>query len=59
MTQLISLSDLYNWLQYHFYRDNHPKYKHLFNEWIENITQGQVDGFSKQMYNEINKTLIL
>jgi len=51
--------ELFDWLQYHFYRDNHPKYKHLFNQWVENITDGQVFGFNKQMYNEKNKVLCL
>lgn len=49
--------ELYNWLQREFYLSNHPKYRHLFEVWISNITQAQIEGFSKQMYNKENKVL--
>lgn len=45
---------LYEWLRYEFYKSNHPKYRHLFEIWISNITKSQIDGFSKQMYNKEN-----
>lgn len=48
---------LYEWLRREFYLSNHSKYKHLFEEWISNITQSQIDGFSKQMYNQENNVL--
>ena len=49
--------ELYNWLQNAFYRDNHSKYKHHFDEWIKNITYEQIAGFAKQMYNDKNNVL--
>lgn len=49
--------ELYEWLQEEFYRSNHPKYRHLFSEWISNITQSQIDGFNKQMYRKKNSIL--
>ena len=48
---------LYEWLRREFYSSNHAKYKHLFEIWVSNITQTQIDGFSKQMYNKENKIL--
>lgn len=48
---------LYEWLRSEFYKSNHAKYKHLFETWVSNITQAQIDGFSKQMYNKENKIL--
>ena len=50
--------DVYNWLENHWRKDNHAKYRHLFSEWVSNITDSQVYYFSKQMYNEINKVLL-
>lgn len=47
-----------NWLQYRWRIDNHNKYQHLFKEWIVNITPGQIQGFEKQMYNDINKVYV-
>lgn len=46
--------ELYNWLQRDFYLCNHSN---LFDMWIGNITQDQIDGFSKQMYNKENHVL--
>ena len=48
---------LYEWLRREFYSNNHAKYRHLFEIWVSNITQAQIDGFSKQMYNKENKIL--
>lgn len=42
-------SKVFIWLKERFNEDNHNKYKHLFTEWVENITEGQIDGFNKQM----------
>ena len=50
-------SSLYEWLRREFYSSNHPKYRHLFEAWIENITQDQIEGFSKQKYNKENNIL--
>ena len=49
--------ELYNWLESRWRYDNHNKYQHLFSEWIMNITEGQIIGYNKQMYNDINKVL--
>lgn len=49
--------ELFNWLQQRFYRDNHAKYKHYFDEWVKNITETQINGFSKQMYIDKNNIL--
>lgn len=46
------IKELYNWLQGEFYLCNHSKYRHLFKTWVNNITQAQIDGFIKQMYNK-------
>lgn len=48
---------LYEWLRKEFYYSNHAKYRHLFEEWVKNITSSQIDGFSKQMYNKENNVL--
>jgi len=48
---------LYEWLRKEFYSSNLPKYKHLFEEWISNLTNDQVQGFQKQMYNKENNIL--
>jgi hypothetical protein len=38
---------LYDWLEQEWKISNHKKYKKYFNEWVENITPGQVKGFNK------------
>lgn len=48
---------LYEWLRKEFYRSNHAKYRHLFEEWVRNITTSQIEGFNKQMYNKKNNIL--
>jgi hypothetical protein len=40
--------ELYDWLRFRWYKDNHPKYQHLFFEWVDNVTDDQILGFSKQ-----------
>ena len=51
MTQPILLfnSKLFIWLRERFKEDNYNKYKHLFTELVENITEEQIDGFNKQI----------
>ena len=39
---------LYEWLRKEFYYSNHAKYRHLFEEWVRNITPSQIEGFNKQ-----------
>lgn len=50
-------SKLRNWLQYQWLKCNHPKYHHLFDEWVSNITESQILGFTKQMFNLENSIL--
>ena len=38
-------------------RNNHSKYQRYFEEWFENLTETQIDGFKKQMYNIQNNVL--
>ena len=39
---------LYEWLKFRWSRDNHNKYQEYFELWITNITQSQIEGFTKQ-----------
>ena len=55
--QRIMNDKLYEWLRKEFYRSNHAKYRHLFEEWVRNITTPQIEGFNKQMYNKENNVL--
>lgn len=48
---------LMEWLRQQWKISNHPKYQHYFGEWINNITQNQVDSFEKQMWNQENNVL--
>lgn len=43
--------ELYRWLHETWVRHNHAKYAHYFEVWVENLTQGQIDGFSKMEQN--------
>ncbi len=40
---------LYNWLEREFKYSNHPKYLKYFEEWINNLTEDQKNGFKKMM----------
>ena len=48
---------LRDWLEKRWRFDNHRKYHGYFQEWLQNITPGQIQGFSKQMYNDENNVL--
>ena len=50
-------NELEEWLREHWRRDNHPKYRHLFDEWFSNVLPTQIEYFRKQMYNEKNGVL--
>lgn len=50
-------NELEEWLREHWRKDNHPKYRHLYDEWRANISQNQVDAFTHQMYNEKNSVI--
>lgn len=53
----ITSSKLENWLRTKFYRDNHPKYRHYFDEWYSKLLPHQLKGFEKQMFNDENNIL--
>lgn len=57
MRNLRKEDSLYEWLRREFYSSNHAKYRHLFEVWVENITEDQIEGFSKQKYNKENNIL--
>ena len=42
---------LYNWLHEIWVRHNHVKYRKYFDEWVENLTDSQIYGFSKMEEN--------
>ena len=44
---------IYGWLERQWRVSNHPKYQHLFEEWISNITETQIEGFTNQMNTEL------
>lgn len=48
------MEELIEWLRYHWRRDNHAKYQKYFNMWLSNITNSQIEYFTKQMFNEKN-----
>ena len=39
--------DLKDWLERHFLRDNHPKYRKYVQEGFDNITPNQIYGFQR------------
>lgn len=43
----IMTEDLYMWLQKRWKLDNHNKYHYYFKEWVDNITDTQIQGFNK------------
>lgn len=45
--------ELFEWLKFRFYNDNHVKYRKYFKEWISNITSNQIEGFYKQMITQL------
>lgn len=51
MNKEINLDKLKEWMRYEWNYSTHPKYKHLFEDWWENITPEQIEGFNKQMYH--------
>jgi len=39
--------ELYNWLEYEWRISNHVKYQRYFKEWIEKLTETQIESFDK------------
>lgn len=50
-------NELFEWLKFRFYRDNHVKYRKYFDEWVANITESQIEGFKKCMFYDKEKVL--
>ena len=48
---------LKQWLLIRWIHDNHKKYHKYFDEWFNKITISQIEGFTKQMYNDKNNVL--
>lgn len=57
MDTLVS-KELKDWLQFRWKRDNHSKYQHLFEVWLKNLTQDQIDGFNKQFNSVLGQDII-
>lgn len=47
---------LYNYLQERFYKNNHIKYRKYFDEWVNRITETQIDYFEKERLNILNQS---
>lgn len=50
--------ELKEWLQFRWIRDNHKRYRNLFEEWVCNITQNQINGFRKCMFYDKERVLM-
>ena len=46
---------LSDYLRERFYRNNHPKYRKYFDEWIKNVTETQIMYFEKERLSIINQ----
>ena len=51
-------NELLLWLEKEFKYSNHKKYHKYFNEWVNNITESQVDGFNKQMIGQLTSSKV-
>ena len=47
---------LKEWLRNEFYKSNIPKYHKYFENWVEGITENQIDGFEQQRIGQITKS---
>lgn len=52
-------SVLKEWLRVEFYKSNIPKYYKYFEDWIENVTLNQLDGFEKQRIGQLTGNKIV
>lgn len=50
-------NELYEWLMEQWRRCNIPKYKHIFEPWVSNLTDSQIYYFKKQKENIENGSL--
>lgn len=44
------------WLRLEFYKCNHAKYREYADEWLNNLTDAQIEGFEKQRIGQIDKS---
>ena len=44
------------WLRFEFYKCNHAKYRKYADEWLNNLTDAQIEGFEKQRIGQIDKS---
>lgn len=47
--------ELFTWLQEEWKYCNLPKYQKYFTTWVDNLTSEQIQGFKKQMNQNLNK----
>jgi hypothetical protein len=47
--------ELYNWLKYQWKLCNLPKYQKYFTVWVDNLTENQIEGFTKGMNQDLTK----
>ena len=46
---------LKEWLRVEFYKSNISKYVKYFDEWFENVTENQINGFEHQRIGQLTK----
>lgn len=44
------------WLRLEFYKCNHAKYRKYADEWLNNLTDAQIEGFERQRIGQIDKS---
>ena len=44
------------WLRLEFYKCNHAKYRKYADEWLNNLTDAQIEGFENQRIGQIDKS---
>lgn len=49
--------ELKEWLKNKWKYDNHNKYQKYFDLWFSHLVKSQLEGFEKQMFNDINNVL--
>ena len=51
--------ELHDWLEKEFIMSNHKKYHKYFKEWINNLTNDQINGFNDLMIGVLTQSKIL
>lgn len=55
MSKLDKNCVLYTYLQERFYHSNHSKYRKYFEEWVNNLTDNQIDFFEIERNSILNQ----